>query len=125
MKMAELMQVLERCKGVKVGYEKVMGEVGLGSVREMEDLVIEAVAEGLLEVQLDQRAEQLEVIRCFSTNLEDGDVERVLGELSAWKQRCSAAIDGIGRRIHTLERMEVEAKAKALQSEGCTNQVQL
>jgi COP9 signalosome complex subunit 7 len=53
-------------------------------VRELEDLIIDAIYLDLLQGKLDQKEEQFEVSYTMGRDLEPGQLEKVLAALKDW-----------------------------------------
>ena len=53
-------------------------------MRELEDLIIDAIYLDLLQGKLDQKEEQLEVSYIMGRDLEPGKLEQVLASLRDW-----------------------------------------
>jgi len=56
----------------------------ISNVRELEDLIIDAIYLDLLKGKLDQKEEQLEVSYTMGRDLEPGKLEQILAALKDW-----------------------------------------
>jgi len=61
-----------------------MKALDISNVRELEDLIIDAIYLDLLQGKLDQKEEQLEVTYTMGRDLEPGKLEQVLAALKDW-----------------------------------------
>ena len=69
------------------------------NVRELEDLIIDAIYLDILRGKLDQKEEQLEVEYTMGRDLEPGKLEQVLFALQNW---CVARLSLCGRGAQTF-----------------------
>jgi len=56
----------------------------ISNVRELEDLIIDAIYLDLLKGKLDQKEEQLEVSYTMGRDLEPGKLDQILAALKDW-----------------------------------------
>ena len=69
------------------------------NVRELEDLIIDAIYLDILRGKLDQKEVQLEVEYTMGRDLEPGKLEQVLFALQSW---CVARLSLCGRGAQTF-----------------------
>jgi len=65
-------------------YADLLQALDISNVRELEDLIIDAIYLDLLQGKLDQKEEQLEVSYTTGRDLEPGKLEQVLAALQDW-----------------------------------------
>ena len=65
-------------------YNDLLQALDISNVRELEDLIIDAIYLDLLHGKLDQKEEQLEVTYTMGRDLEPGKLEQILGALKDW-----------------------------------------
>lgn len=59
------------------------------TIRELEDLIIDAIYLDILRGKLDQKEQQFEVEDTMGRDLEPGEIENVLSALQNWCVDCS------------------------------------
>lgn len=65
-------------------YSDLLQALDISNVRELEDLIIDAIYLDLLHGKLDQKEEQLEVTYTMGRDLEPGKLEQILVALQDW-----------------------------------------
>jgi COP9 signalosome complex subunit 7 len=65
-------------------YGDLLQALDISNVRELEDLIIDAIYLDLLHGKLDQKEEQLEVTYTMGRDLEPGKLEQILAALEDW-----------------------------------------
>jgi COP9 signalosome complex subunit 7 len=91
-----------------LSYANLLKELGLGTERELEDLVISAIYAGLVQGSLDPY-HKLVLVSSVSPlrDLQPNSIPSMLSTLSAWSTRCSSTLS-------TLESQIAAIKAAAL-----------
>jgi COP9 signalosome complex subunit 7 len=67
-----------------LSYTHLLSELSMPSIRDLEDLIIDAIYLSLLRGKLDQKEQQLEVEYTMGRDLEPGRLEYVLAALKDW-----------------------------------------
>lgn len=65
-------------------YSLLLEELQIESIRELEDLIIDAIYLNILRGKLDQKEQQLEIEYTMGRDLEPGKLEKVLEALQNW-----------------------------------------
>jgi len=65
-------------------YSELLQALDMPTVRELEDLIIDAIYLDVLRGKLDQKEEQLEVEYTMGRDLEPGKLEQLLFALKDW-----------------------------------------
>ncbi|CAB1317122.1 unnamed protein product [Coregonus sp. 'balchen'] len=102
-----------------IPYSTLLKDLEVGSVRELEDLVIEAVYADVIRGKLDQCRQQLEVDACIGRDIRSQGMGRISSILAHWCSGCesiSASIEEeVGRvsqcresHLKTLQHIEAE-----------------
>lgn len=83
-------------------YALLLEELQVASIRELEDLIIDAIYLDILRGRLDQKEQQLEIEYTMGRDLEPGKLEKLLEALQNWcvAGRCCVmdVSSGLGRR---------------------------
>jgi len=83
-------------------YADLLKALDISNVRELEDLIIDAIYLDLLQGKLDQKEEQLEVSYTMGRDLEPGKLEQVLAALKHWASTTSAVLATLDAKINTI-----------------------
>lgn len=73
----------------------LLEELQIESIRELEDLIIDAIYLNILRGKLDQKEQQLEVEYTMGRDLEPGKLEKLLEALQNWFVPASPPLSGI------------------------------
>lgn len=65
-------------------YSLLLQELQVASIRELEDLIIDAIYLDVLRGKLDQKEQQLEIEYTMGRDLEPGKLEKLLEALQNW-----------------------------------------
>eukprot|EP00794_Sanderia_malayensis_P015261 gene15261-16836_t len=80
-----------------IAYRALLCELGMKSVRELEDLIIEAVYAGVILGKLDQQRQQLEIEFVIGRDIKSETIDEVVNALDAWCTNC----DGLLQNVQT------------------------
>ncbi|KAJ7600026.1 hypothetical protein C8J56DRAFT_1072746 [Mycena floridula] len=73
-------------------YSELLQVLQMPTIRELEDLIIDAIYLDILRSKLDQKEEQLEIEHAMGRDLEPGKIESILAALNAWCVTSSFSI---------------------------------
>ncbi|XP_062896333.1 COP9 signalosome complex subunit 7a-like, partial [Mobula hypostoma] len=82
-----------------IPYSMLLRELGLHNLRELEDLIIEAIYADIVQGKLDQRNELLEVDASIGRDIRPQDVRTMARTLQEWCNGCEAVLSGIEDQI--------------------------
>lgn len=91
-------------------YSDLQKALDISNVRELEDLIIDAIYLDLLQGKLDQKEEQLEVSYTMGRDLEPGKLEQILASLRDWASTTSAVLSTLDGKINAITADSVAAK---------------
>jgi len=106
-----------------IPYSILLQQLDIQNVRELEDLVIECVYQGLIRGKLDQKHKQLEVDFALGRDIRPGEIEQMMTVLANWVQRSDVLLASIMDKVNYAntiqeqnrkERAEFEAKLEAV-----------
>jgi len=83
-------------------YSDLLQALDISNVRELEDLIIDAIYLDLLHGKLDQKEEQLEVTYTMGRDLEPGKLEQILAALEDWASKTSAVLVNLDGKINSI-----------------------
>ncbi len=97
--------------GQQLGYELLKRELDIDNLRELEDLVLDAIYQGLIEGKIDQQSQKVFVDFAIGRDVRDADLLRVQEVLANWVARSSSLVKLMEEKI-TLARSEIKVKCK-------------
>ncbi|KAH7881620.1 uncharacterized protein C8R40DRAFT_1157847 [Lentinula edodes] len=83
-------------------YPQLMSSLAMSTIRDLEDLIIDAIYLDILRGKLDQKESQLEVEYTMGRDLEPGKVEAMLNALRDWASTTSAVLATLDSQISTI-----------------------
>ncbi|TFK71684.1 hypothetical protein BDN72DRAFT_837235 [Pluteus cervinus] len=83
-------------------YSELLRELDMPNVRELEDLIIDAIYLDILRGKLDQKEGQLEVEYTMGRDLEPGKLEAVLAALNDWAATTSEVLNTLDTKIGSI-----------------------
>lgn len=98
-KLRHLTIVSLAAKSKHISYEVLLKELGISNLRELEDLIIEAVYADIIHGKLDQKNKQLEVDFAIGRDIKPETVNTVASVLQDWCDGCENVLLSIERQI--------------------------
>jgi len=89
-------------------YPQLLEQLHMPTIRELEDLIIDAIYLDVIRGKLDQKAQQFEVEYTIGRDLEPGKIESLLTALQNWASTTSAVLLTLDDRLTLLKK---QAKA--------------
>lgn len=101
-------------------YSDLLAYLDLSSVRQLEDLIIDAMYQDVLKGKLDQKEGRLEIEYTIGRDLEPGTagLELLLNKLRDWSDRTSGVIKALDVQIKTIQDNEKAAAEAAKEHES-------
>jgi len=93
-------------------YPLLMSSLAMPTIRDLEDLIIDAIYLDLLRGKLDQKEAQLEVEYTMGRDLEPGKLEAMLGALKDWASTTSAVLATLDAQIGFIANQTAVYKAQ-------------
>ena len=75
-----------------IPYSVLLQELDIKNVRDLEDLIIEAIYSDIIHGKLDQRNSQLELDYAIGRDTQPGDLAQISATLQAWCDACEAVL---------------------------------
>ncbi|MBV95078.1 COP9 signalosome complex subunit 7b, partial [Eschrichtius robustus] len=104
-----------------IPYSVLLKDLEMRNLRELEDLIIEAVYTDIIQGKLDQRNQLLEVDFCIGRDIRKRDINNIVKTLHEWCDGCEAVLLGIEQQVlranqykenHSRTQQQVEAEMK-------------
>jgi len=98
----KLLSIVEyAARNKELSYGMLMRELDVNNVRELEDLIIDCVYQGLIQGKLDQRKQMFEVQSVMGRDLGPHDVDNMINTLGNWLNTTDNFIKHIDKRIES------------------------
>ncbi|XP_037705127.1 COP9 signalosome complex subunit 7b isoform X1 [Choloepus didactylus] len=82
-----------------IPYSVLLKDLEMRNLRELEDLIIEAVYTDIIQGKLDQRNQLLEVDFCIGRDIRKKDINNIVKTLHEWCDGCEAVLLGIEQQV--------------------------
>ncbi|KAF5376957.1 hypothetical protein D9615_007254 [Tricholomella constricta] len=91
-------------------YSDLLKALDMPTIRELEDLIIDAIYLDILRGKLDQKEQQLEVEYTMGRDLEPGKLEEVLAALQNWAETTTNVLNTLDEKINQIASSTAAAK---------------
>jgi len=82
-----------------IPYSVLQERLEISALRDLEDLIIDAIYQGVIQGSLDQRKQQLEVEFAMGRDLKPDSLDRMLSVLRAWSGQSDTILKTIKERV--------------------------
>lgn len=122
-KLRHLTIVSLAAKSKYISYEVLLKELEISNLRELEDLIIEAVYADIIHGKLDQKNKQLEVDFAIGRDIKPEMVNTVVSVLQDWCDGCESVLHSIEKQIQRantyrekkhIQKVQVDAEVENL-----------
>ncbi|KIN99058.1 hypothetical protein M404DRAFT_1005027 [Pisolithus tinctorius Marx 270] len=93
-------------------YSLLLEELQMPTIRELEDLIIDAIYLDILRGKFDQKEQQLEIEYTMGRDLEPGQLEKVLAALQNWASTTACVLEALDKKL-----VEIAEHDKSVRSE--------
>ncbi|KAG8904688.1 hypothetical protein FRB99_001329 [Tulasnella sp. 403] len=80
-------------------YAQLRAYLDINTIRELEDLIIDAMYQDVLRGRLDQKEQQLELEYTMGRDLRPGQLDQLLAALKNWSQQTSQVIEALDTKL--------------------------
>lgn len=98
-KLQHLTIVSMAVRSKRLPYDELLAELGVQSVRELEDLLIDAIYADIMHGKLDQCKRQLEVDWAIGRDVRPADIGQIAETLQQWSAACETVLQCIEQQI--------------------------
>lgn len=81
-------------------YQVLLEQLNIKNVRDLEDLIIEAIYADIIHGKLDQKNSQLEVDFAIGRDIRKGDFSTIVNCLQEWCNACDGVLNCVELQIH-------------------------
>ncbi|XP_060868025.1 COP9 signalosome complex subunit 7b-like [Metopolophium dirhodum] len=83
----------------RIPYDVLLKELDVDNVRDLEDLIIEAIYSNVVSGELDQQSDYLEVDWTVGRDVESNDIDNMIDTLQQWCDSCENVLSTVQARI--------------------------
>jgi len=95
-----------------IPYSKLQSELGLESVRDVEDLIIEGISCNIMNGKMDQKNSWFEVEYVMGRDIKQSDFGGIVTVLSNWCDTCDSVLSSIETQVEKLNQDKADKKKK-------------
>ncbi|KAI9207084.1 uncharacterized protein BJ171DRAFT_495605 [Polychytrium aggregatum] len=95
-------------------YQSLLKELEISNVRELEDLIIDAIYLGLVKGRLDQKKHCLEVEHTIGRDIRKEDMDLILNTFNSWSEISGSILKFIDSKIDSVNRQMTDSKDQEL-----------
>jgi len=99
-KLQHLTIVTLATKNKCIPYSVLLQELDIKNVRDLEDLIIEAIYADIIHGKLDQKNSQLEVDYAIGRDIQSADLGSIVSTLQEWCDSCEAVLSCVETQIN-------------------------
>jgi len=112
-KLKQLTIVSLSSKSRLIPYSVLQQQLDITALRDLEDLIIDAIYQGIIQGSLDQKKQQLEVEAAMGRDLKPESVERMITVLRAWSSQSDTLLKTIKDKVsHATFMFEQEKRRR-------------
>ncbi|KAJ8021743.1 COP9 signalosome complex subunit 7b [Holothuria leucospilota] len=112
-KLKHLTVVSLAAKNKRIPYKDLQEQLDMGNLRELEDLIIEAIYAGIIQGKLDQNNQRLEVEYTIGRDIRAEAVPDIINVLQEWCDGCETVLVNIEDQINKANKYrETRLKTK-------------
>ncbi|KZT09073.1 uncharacterized protein LAESUDRAFT_811135 [Laetiporus sulphureus 93-53] len=93
-------------------YSQLLETLHMPNIRELEDLIIDAIYLDIIRGKLDQKEQQFDVEYTVGRDVEPGKIEKLLASLQSWASTTSDVLAALDKKLNELASDAVTAKTK-------------
>lgn len=118
MKLQHLTIVSLASESKYIPYSVLLEELEISNVRQLEDLIIEAIYADVVHGKLDQKNSQLEVEYSIGRDIKPENVNSIVSILQEWCDSCETVLHGIEKQIQRSNNHRDKKKKQKTQFES-------
>ncbi|KAI8878790.1 hypothetical protein K501DRAFT_195102 [Backusella circina FSU 941] len=99
-------------KSQVISYQTLQQSLEIDSIRELEDLIMDAFYQGILSGKLDQHKQQLHIMSSIGRDVRSSQLDETIDILATWSGHTQGLVDALNAKI-TLVQEQVAAQQQA------------
>ncbi|OJA07729.1 hypothetical protein AZE42_06106 [Rhizopogon vesiculosus] len=104
-------------------YSLLLQELQMPTIRDLEDLIIDAIFLDILRGKLDQKEQQLEIEYTMGRDLEPGKAESVLAALKAWASTTASVLSALDTKLEQIASYSAAVTAETEEHDRVYNSI--
>jgi len=116
-KLKKLTVVALAAQSKMLSYDVLMRELELRGVRELEDLIIDCVYQGLLQGRLDQQAGVVQVFSCAGRDVHRDELPAMAATLLDWQKNAAGLMSEVSSQLGRFKQQQDDARKAAAELE--------
>lgn len=106
-----LLSIVSLAQDVKlIPYATLLSQLQMSEIRELEDVVIDAIYSGLMNAKLDQKNKSVEVLSAIGRDVDPADIAKMQQKLTQWAGASSSVIEAIEQKTSYANEQALEGK---------------
>jgi len=93
-----------------IPYSVLQEQLDINALRDLEDLIIDAIYQGVIHGSLDQKKQQLEVEFTMGRDIKPESLEKMISVLKAWSSQSDALLSTIKDKVQHANAVHQEEK---------------
>ncbi|KAL6057772.1 COP9 signalosome complex subunit 7b [Balamuthia mandrillaris] len=93
-----------------IPYVRLLQELEISNVRELEDLIIDCIYAGLIRGKLDQKQQRFQVDWVMGRDIRPGQIEDMIQVLTAWCEKSEELMEAIQEKVKTANLIQEQHK---------------
>ncbi|CAO3582786.1 unnamed protein product [Absidia cylindrospora] len=94
-------------------YQDLLTYLNISTIRELEDLIIDAIYQGILTGKLDQRKQRLLVDTTMGRDLRPGQLDDMISRMVSWSNQTEKTIQAMDEKVqHVMNQVSANETAK-------------
>jgi COP9 signalosome complex subunit 7 len=113
-----LLSIVTLAQDVKViPYASLLSQLQITEIRELEDIVIDAIYSGLMNAKLDQKNKAVEVLSAIGRDVDPADIAKMQQKLAQWAGASQSVVEAIEQKTQFANAKAAEEKQHQAQVE--------
>ncbi|KAI0078495.1 hypothetical protein K474DRAFT_1660308 [Panus rudis PR-1116 ss-1] len=104
-------------------YAKLLEVLQMNTIRDLEDLIIDAIYQDLIRGKLDQKEKQFDVEYTMGRDVEPGKIENLLAALQNWASLTTAILSTLDQKVSKLVTQTTQEKAARIAHEDSIQKI--
>ncbi|XP_064385414.1 COP9 signalosome complex subunit 7b-like [Halichondria panicea] len=108
MKLKHLTIISLASKCPMIPYSTLLQELDITDLRELEDLIIDAIYAGIIQAKLDQKNSQLQVECFIGRDIKVESIASMVDKLESWCSNCGNVLSAMEEQMQRANQLKVE-----------------
>lgn len=91
-----------------IPYKLLLEELGVNTIRELEDIIIDAIYANVIKGTMDQKNSQLEIDQTIGRDVREQDFQIITNVLNEWSRNCDNILSNIEHQMSSANQVKEE-----------------